>query len=249
MNFKFLDWNIQGKRYFTVTKPEKVFPVIKNLNPDIICLQEADKLAVVSEYTIIRSQSKKCTNVILSRFPVITKGELIFPKLSWRQLENAVWADIRIQSATLRIYNCHFGIVGFGPRQRAEQLKFVFEHAQNFNGPIIICGDFNTTIPERGWRRLWTQIFHLEGNSTMNVDGRSFVTDERYALAEWALGHGFKEELDLNRTTWCINLFGSSYEVFNLKLDWFLTKNIKTADLKLGPYISDHRYIYAECQL
>ncbi len=184
-------------------------------------------------------------NVILSRFPVLAHGDVVFPRLVNTWLENALWADIAVSGTVVRVYNCHFGIVGAGPSSRAQQLHHICDHAELHQGPVIVCGDFNTVIPKEGPERKLMQLLNLESESRMHVGGKYFDHDERYALVKVAERRGFREVTDITQATWRIYPF--TWEPFKLKLDWFLVKGLLTPQVQLHPYITDHRAITAEC--
>lgn len=257
MDFTIVSWNIHGKRYITKTPFAKVAPALGSLGADILCLQEghvaANHLPSLDPFHTWnhvvpaprRNILKKNQNIIITKFPVADSGEVEFPKdLHWR-LENATWANIRVRRQNVRVYNCHFGIVGVGPAIRASQLRFVIEHSASHNGPVVICGDFNTTIPKKGVRRKLTQLFHLEAEKHLYVDGVRSDEDERYVLLPIAEGAGFREVTDITKSTW--RAAPLQWELFNLKLDWMLVRGLHTPSVTLCPYITDHRAILASC--
>lgn len=254
MQFSVLTWNIHGKRHITKTNFSKVLPALEGLTTDILCLQEAEEarhrlggiraLAGFGRVFPVRGYNQ---NVILSRFPVLDHGDVVFPKFVNTWLENALWADIAISGGVVRIYNCHFGIVGAGPSSREQQLHYIFDHAETHVGPTIVCGDFNTIIPKEGPERKLMQLLNLESESRMNVGGEYFEHDERYALVKVAERRGFREVTDITQATWRIYPF--EWEPFKLKLDWLLVKGLHTPSVVMHPYITDHRAIRAECRL
>ncbi len=252
MNFSIFNWNIQGTKYYTSTNFDKVAPALKKADADIFCLQEAQELIKrLSSFDRLKvlnyafSDGGQGRNIILSKLPIISSGELTFPSFTNRPLEKALWADIKIGNKIVRIYNCHFEIFGVGPKERADQLKFVLADSKKQAGPVIICGDLNTTIPSVGIKRRIIQWFHKEPNESIVIDGKYFRSDERFAFVKVAEQEGFREALDISKSTWCVTPFG--WELFNLKLDWFLVRDITTPRISLGDYISDHRAIFAEC--
>ncbi len=193
MQFSVLTWNIHGKRHITKTSFSKIVPALENIHTDILCLQEAEearerlhKIRALWGFELVTPSRGYNQNVILSRFPVLNQGDVVFPKFVNTWLENALWADIAVSGTVLRVYNCHFGIVGAGPSSREQQLGYIFDHAESHNGPVIVCGDLNTTIPRQGLRRKLVQLFHLQPEKKMNVGGKKFDHDERYELVKVA---------------------------------------------------------------
>ena len=87
-------------------------------NADLICLQEFYFPPSVSpaswlkehfpgykiEYYVLNHKFGHTGNVTLSRYPVVGKGKIDFEKSS----NLALWTDIRLDSSTVRVYNCHF---------------------------------------------------------------------------------------------------------------------------------------------
>lgn len=249
-----LSWNVHGRRYITKTNFKKIVPALEEHQADVLCLQEADevrtklhRVQALSDYDAVIPTRGFNHNIILSRFPIKKKGELEFPRMIRTRMENAIWADIQIHGRIVRIYNCHFSLIGAGPSSRERQLHFILDHADTHDGPVIVCGDFNTSIPHAGLKRTMVQLFHFQTSGKMHVEGEHFSDDERYAMVKVAEKRGFREAADITRATWRIHPF--PWELFRLKLDWFLVRGIETPQVDLHPYISDHRAIHATCLL
>ena len=224
------------------------------MRADIVCLQEArearDKLSRLDAfdfYERVMPQRKDDQNIILSRFAVRARGEVHFSQLASRRLQPALFADMPVDGKTLRVYNCHFGIVTVGPAAREQQLRRVIEHAAEHSGPVIICGDMNTTIPRHGLRRSMVQLFHLQPPGSVRVNGERFAGDERYAFVKVAEEWGYREATDISQSTWSI--YPLKWELFKLKLDWLLVRGVETSNVVLHPYISDHKAIHADCMV
>jgi endonuclease/exonuclease/phosphatase family metal-dependent hydrolase len=135
-------------------------------------------------------------------------------------------------------------IVGVGPKQRIDQLNFILEEAKQHDGPVIVCGDMNTTIPSAGLGRKIVQLFHKVISDNLIADENYHHQDERHSFLLAAQQAGFKESIDIRKSTWCI--MPLRWEIFSLKLDWFLVRNIKKPEVSLGKYISDHRSVLAK---
>jgi endonuclease/exonuclease/phosphatase family metal-dependent hydrolase len=254
VQFSILTWNIHGKRSVTKTSFAKIAPALEELEADIMCFQEAHEMrerlsTIPALHTRHRVEPRAGfnQNLILSRLPISERGELSFPELSMRQLERALWADIPVGSKVVRIYNCHFGIFGSNSTVRAHQLRFVLNHAESHSGPVIVCGDLNTTIPLKGMQRKMVQFLHMQPTNSLYVEGEHVVEDERYAFMKIAERHGFREATDISQPTWRVAPF--TWELFKLKLDWLLVRDVETPRVVLHPYISDHKAIHAECLL
>lgn len=245
-----LSWNIQGSPNFPRTFFWRVAPRIRQTPASVICLQEGLSILSHQERVVPFDSHQPVIgsgNIIFSRYELVNAGTLDFPISLFPQLnlEQVAWSDLRLDTRILRLYNCHLGIRGIGPSQRAQQLGRVLAHARHHEGPAIICGDMNTTIPAAGLRRRIVQIFHSEPDGTMHVDGEPFTSDERYPFARLAEQHGFREAIDMQASTWAISP-QLNWEIFDLKLDWFFVRGMDLPKITLGDYISDHRSVLAE---
>jgi endonuclease/exonuclease/phosphatase family metal-dependent hydrolase len=259
-NFSVVSWNIQGKRNFTgYTSFKKVKRHLRKASPDIIALQEicdAEELLKGVEnlkgYNVFipninrRDKNRQVGynhNVILSKYPIIKSYEIHFPQ--WAKninLENCSVADIQINNQILRIYNCHFAVFRVGIATRLKQLEYILADSNNHSGPIIICGDMNVTIPKIGWNRRIISLWHQEPKEEMSVNGKFIDGEEKEIFNEIGNRYGFKEVLSLDIPTW--SPFKSKiWEMFHLKLDWFMVKNLVLTRCELGEYVSDHKAI------
>jgi endonuclease/exonuclease/phosphatase family metal-dependent hydrolase len=191
---KVLSYNVRLFNYFEnthgVTSDKKIIQFLKNQKPDIICLQEYFLLgnpkveqaffetALGGEYfthlKIIGSGKNKSYGIVtFSKFPIISKGEIIHPGSS----SLSIYTDVLIQKDTFRIYNNHlqsFRLMRMersfineltasddketitevkslsvslkkGFVKRANQAKVVKDHINRSPYPVIVLGDFNDT--------------------------------------------------------------------------------------------------------
>ena len=191
---KVLSYNVRLFNYFEnthgVTSDKKIIQFLKNQKPDIICLQEYFLLgnskveeaffetALGGEYfthlKIIGSGKNKSYGIVtFSKFPIISKGEIIHPGSS----SLSIYTDVLIQNDTFRIYNNHlqsFRLMRMersfineltasddketmtevkslslslkkGFVKRANQAKVVKDHINRSPYPVIVLGDFNDT--------------------------------------------------------------------------------------------------------
>jgi len=264
--FSVLTWNVQGVKNYTQTDFEDVAPLIDKTSADILCLQEMPHAKskinmlkniysydicipkVNSNYVHADLQSKKHNyNIILSKFPIIRTGEIEFPKMKKIILENILWADINIRGSIVRVYNCHLAIIGVGIAERVRQLRQVLNHAKKCKTPTIMCGDMNTATPETGMRRKVIKWLHDVPDDSMVIDGKIYDKDERFLFSSLAKHHGFRDALRINVSTWALP--HTSFQMFNLKLDWFLIREIHSLKVRYGKYVSDHKPILVTCVL
>ncbi len=266
LHFSVLSWNIQGRLNFTgFTFFKKIKPHLLHSSADIIALQEmcdAEKILkktqIFKQYYLFIPQLNKRThnqttgfnhNVLLSKYPILAAQEMSFPPLSKKvHVENCIRADIQITNQIVRIYNCHFPIYKTGVLTRLKQLEYILSDAVTHNGPTIICGDMNITIPKKGWNRKVIRLWHKVPKKELSVNGNFIDYDERELFNKTIDQHGFKEMLDLYTPTWS-PLKSSIWQTFGLKLDWFIVKNLGATNYTLGTYVSDHRSIEVRCQI
>ena len=152
---------------------------IEEHSPDIVCLQEyhgnglSDITSSFWQYPYVHHHllgtRNMVGNVILSRYPIIDSGKLLFEGSG----NLCIYADISHPRATIRIYNAHLEshAISFTTliknirggkelsekiyevhdkmatkfKKRALQVDAIVEHCQKTPYPAIICGDFNDT--------------------------------------------------------------------------------------------------------
>jgi hypothetical protein len=233
IDFSVLDWNAQNNLNYTgFTRLKKIKDQLLKKDFDILILQEIE--------------SNKLQD---SAFQKYETAGIIFPAINNKTLlRNCLKADIKINDQILRIYNCHFAIVLVSITTRLKQLEYILADAKTHNGPTIICGDMNVTIPKAGFNRTIIKYWHLEPKKEMCVNGTYYKGDERELFNKKLVEHGFKEALNLYTPTWS-PFKTKKWEMFKLKLDWFATKNLIVTNTTLGDYISDHRSIEKNCQI
>ena len=172
----------------------KIFTFLRKDDPDVICLQEfyrkdkpTDFETLDSLYSIIgtkyyheRCAYKKIGNqnfgiAIFSKYPIISKGDVIFNSQSSTDFNYCIYTDIVKDKDTFRIYNIHLQSIRLSDEpyqitssevtaknkyspiislytklqtaylKRADQTLNVVNHISSSPYPIIICGDFNDT--------------------------------------------------------------------------------------------------------
>jgi endonuclease/exonuclease/phosphatase family metal-dependent hydrolase len=140
------------------TIPARVADVIRELNPDVIALQEvvgagphgegqAEEIgAAVGMGWVMASvrhlRNHLFGNVIMSRYPIVHQSQY---DLSWRTCEPRACqrADLDLgHGHCLHIYNVHLGTAVLERRYQATRLAG-FVHDKRVTGPKVILGDFN----------------------------------------------------------------------------------------------------------
>lgn len=155
---------------------------IQSEDPDIVCLQEFSTTKPSKVKDILPNYPHKhfhlikvrenyyFGNMIASKRGIISKGEITFP----RSTNLSIYADIKHDGDTIRIYNNHLESYSLSPSalikrlrngthtlsdelkdihakmkvsniKRADQVDKVLRHIKVSRHPAIICGDFNDT--------------------------------------------------------------------------------------------------------
>ncbi len=268
-----LSWNLMGNTWYLADKLgvsglsrkytyKKIIKFLDSVSPEVLCFQEATKyFPELRNYLFNRGYALKFdhdkinnSNLIASKIPILNYGILAVEKQDDsfthkipRHVRSCVWVDCKLAETSVRIYNCQFRIRGVGMKERLECLNNVLQHAKSVNLPIIICGDMNTTLPSQGFARNIVKFVHAEPRSSMYIDGVYRTQDERYIFSALANDFGYVDALDIGCSTWALPY--TSWELFSLKLDWFLVKDVRSTDYRLGEYITDHRSVLAKINL
>ena len=201
--FKVLSYNVRLFNYFEnnhgVTSERKVIEFLKTQKPDIICLQEffisgnpAEEESTIlaalggkyySHLKVLGSGRNRFYGIVtFSKYPIITKGEIIHPGSS----SLSIYTDVLIQKDTFRIYNNHLQSFRLrrmersfieeltasddketigevkrlsislkkGFAKRALQAQVVKDNINKSPFPVIVVGDFNDTPVSYAYRKI-----------------------------------------------------------------------------------------------
>jgi endonuclease/exonuclease/phosphatase family metal-dependent hydrolase len=140
------------------TIPSRVAEVIRELNADIVALQEvigagpngtgqAEEIGAAIGMGWVMSSVRHLRNhlfgnVVLSRYPIVHHSQY---DLSWRTCEPRACqrADLDFGGGhCLHVYNVHLGTAVLERRYQATRLAG-FVHDKRVTGPKVILGDFN----------------------------------------------------------------------------------------------------------
>ena len=140
------------------TIPSRVAEVIRELNADVVALQEvigagpsgagqAEEIGAALGmgwvmHSVRTLRNHQFGNVVLSRLPIVHHGHY---ELTWRTCEERACqrADLDLgEQCKLHIYNVHLGTAVLERRYQAARLA-AFVHDHRIKGPKIILGDFN----------------------------------------------------------------------------------------------------------
>ncbi|NRD23018.1 endonuclease/exonuclease/phosphatase family protein [Winogradskyella litoriviva] len=154
--------------FYKFDKPnvsEDIVDFIAGQNPDIVCFQEYsfkmnNRFADYPYKYLTPESSGSTLQAILSKYPIISGGSFNFDET----INNAIYADIKIQNDTIRVYNVHlesfkvrpgslkrevptniFNRMDLAFQKQTEQAKLIKKHSLNTKHKKLICGDFNST--------------------------------------------------------------------------------------------------------
>jgi endonuclease/exonuclease/phosphatase family metal-dependent hydrolase len=139
------------------TRPDRISAVLRDVNADVICLQEAvgagpsggshvEEIGAALGMGSVMAPARKLRghqfgNAVLSRFPIVHHAE---HDLSWKTCEERCLqrADIDVDGQTLHVYNVHLGTAILERRYQAERLATIVSD-KHVGGAKIVLGDFN----------------------------------------------------------------------------------------------------------
>jgi len=166
-----MSYNVKGFYHLgwknKVDTSEKIFSFIQTKSPDIVALQEYYINSGINHSFPYQYIKTKATNsnfgyAILSKYEIINTGSLDFEG----SFNNAIFADLKIDSDTVRVYNIHLESLGVNPNKenfgqenseklyqrikrtfskQAVQTESFLTHKNTWKGKSIICGDLNNT--------------------------------------------------------------------------------------------------------
>lgn len=213
-----LSYNVRAFADENSKTASEIIKFIDSINPDILLLQESaykvGRNIKGFDYHFLgyRKEVEKTLLDIYSKFPIINKGHIDFPETR----NNSIYADIKIQEDTIRVYNLHLQSFAFTSNSSSElseklsttinkqikQAELVKLHAKKSNISNVISGDFNATqfsVPYRVLSKELNDSFTKKGKglgTTYSVSGFPIRLD--YALLDKSLKITNHKNFDLN---------------------------------------------------
>lgn len=174
-SLRLVSWNAEG---FLLNKDtlQASASFIRNLHPDVICLQERphDNLlhrdsiskAFGYPYRAFNSREDEVLNLaVYSRLPLSNMKEYYFPDSYNKVLQ----IDLQYEGRTIRLFNMHLQTTGMTPAydgknrlhtyqlnamERNRQAQLLAEAIASSPYPVILCGDLNDTPISYAYRKL-----------------------------------------------------------------------------------------------
>lgn len=204
---KVLDFNVHNFKGIDTRKSFKneFVKIVVEEKPDILFFQEGnlyDFKNILPEYkykkATITSGRSQGANPIISRYPIINHGAVGMDNVHIGR--NALFADIKIRSDTIRCYNLH--LTSYRLAKKVEELKekgaktiiarlnkvFKYQeqqvekittHMKDSPYPIIVCGDFNNMAFSYVYREL-KKAGNLKDTFVENGSGLGATLDFNY---------------------------------------------------------------------
>lgn len=167
-----VSWNVGlfGGGYQDYSNLRPAAALIKEQNPDIICLQERPHTNVMHwdsiraafsdyPYYVKNTREDEVLNlVIFSRYPLENEEDHYFADTYNKFMQ----VDVQIGPQTLRLFNVHLQTTGIGEnnklientQKRNHQAQELAQCIESSPHPLIVCGDFNDTRSSYAYRTL-----------------------------------------------------------------------------------------------
>lgn len=202
---------------------------INEKDPDILCLQEYNKIGNASikgyKYKYIFSMEGQTGQAIYSRFRIIDKGDIQFPGSA----NNVVYADIKKGKDTLRVYSMHLQSIKISPdihenineekskvifkrisaafEKQQLQAELVEKHKSECPYPMIICGDLNNSAFSYVYRSVKGKM-----NDAFEEAGKGFGKSYNFKYYPARIDYVFTDKtIDVKQYTTFSNFINSDH--------------------------------------
>ena len=158
---KVLSWNLWWKFENYLDRQKLIFNELRELNPDILCLQEvwedsdgsqAKKIADLLGYEYTYSKSFEIDgvsfgNAIISKFPILNSSSHLIPTATkFNENRTLLHNVVNYEGYKINVLCTHLNYKYDQSNIRQNQVAFILEYISKFeisNFPTILCGDFN----------------------------------------------------------------------------------------------------------
>ena len=192
-----VSWNVGlfGGGYQNYSNLAPAAALIKQQDPDIICLQERPHTNVMHwdsiraafsdyPYYVKNTREDEVLNlVIFSRYPLENAEDHYFADTYNKFMQ----VDVQLGTQTLRLFNVHLQTTGIGEdnnlinnaKKRNHQAQELAQCLQQSPHPTIVCGDFNDTRSSYAYRVIKKHLqdaaassfgFHATFSSLFKID-------------------------------------------------------------------------------
>jgi endonuclease/exonuclease/phosphatase family metal-dependent hydrolase len=217
----------------------RAIPVLRNA--DVLLLQEvkqdenqrqcaAEQLAAALGYHVVYSPAATGVTdlglAILSRFPLRDKDVRVLKRCNLRfrsRSRIALAATAESPWGPVRILNTHLD-TRVNTRERLEQLEPVVRVSEEFSGPRIIAGDFNSN------RFYWVgNVFPLPA-----------LRSQAYGVQDFMVQRGFRTAAPAGETT---------FDYLGMHLDWIWLGGLQSSASHVYPLeFSDHHAVWTRIE-
>jgi vancomycin resistance protein VanJ len=220
------------------TVPETISEILKDKDPDVICIQEYYRESMVDfsgypyKFIHFNDGNNKLGYAIFSKYPLVNTGVFDFEDTH----NNSIHADIAVKGDTVRVYNMHLQSLGILPSvgylqegdkvrlrrrmtntfvRQENQAKAILEHKATSPYPVILSGDLNNTPFSYIYRQMQNdmQDAFLKRGSGL---GTTFIFDGYPLRIDYIL---VSEEFEVVNFMTIKKTFSDHYPVFST-LGW-----------------------------
>ncbi|HET8885840.1 MAG TPA: endonuclease/exonuclease/phosphatase family protein [Salinimicrobium sp.] len=201
-SFKLMSYNVKQFNIYKWKKnvdiPKEITEFVKENDPDILTMQEyyrkESEITGIFPYDFVKlkKEGAEFGMAIFSKFPIINTGSLDFPQ---EGNNNAIFADVIIQSDTVRIINVHLQSFRVSPyveslkkedsktllkrmassfKKQEVQADLLVQKIKETPYKTIVAGDFNNTAFSYVYRQIKSDRFNDAFKESGNGFGQTF---------------------------------------------------------------------------
>jgi endonuclease/exonuclease/phosphatase family metal-dependent hydrolase len=172
--------------------PERTLSVLKEIDPHVVALQEADRRFgsrasaipphMLRDFSALRPVPLDTRpdsmgwhgNALLVHDDIFVAGAGVIP-LPTLEPRGAIWADLLYRGTPFRVVAMHLDLSGI---RRRQQVRTILAHSADFSTPLLLMGDMNIWSPRDATWREFTDGFEVL------APGRSFHSRRPVAMLD-----------------------------------------------------------------